>query len=304
MKTFVTILTASVLLLPGLAGAQGFVPCDGTDCDACHFIEMGQLILFWLIGILAVVFAAIALVAGWGLATSGGNQQALSQAKSRMANAIIGFILVLAAWLIIDTLMRSLLAGGNLGAVSAGAGPWNTIQCGYQVSPAEVAATLAEDASLIAAGLATTSVAVTPGPNCGFDETTLVSIPGEGGHRAVAGVATNYVNMRTAAAAAGVNLSITSSYRPDSRQTELWDQCPTCQAEGTVARPCSRGGNGSRHSSGVALDISSSGGRPERCQIVDLCRASGASFIMMYSRSSHVHCDWGGSTGEVNVSCP
>lgn len=136
---FLPLVTAfALILLPSVVSAQGFVPCNGTDCDACHFLEMGQLILFWLIGILAVVFAAIALVAGWGLVTSGGNTQALSQAKSRMANAVIGFILVLAAWLIVDTIMRSMLAG--TGGVIPGYGPWNRVQCGSQTTPQTVQA--------------------------------------------------------------------------------------------------------------------------------------------------------------------
>jgi hypothetical protein len=303
MKRLLSLLPTSLLLVPGVVSAQGFVTCTGLDCSACNLVEMGQLILFWLIGILAVVFAAVALAAGWGLVTSGGNQQALSQAKSKLANAFIGFLIVLAAWLIIDVLMRSLLAG--TGGEIPGYGPWNRVECGDMTEPDFVAVTLAEDSAQIAAGLATTSVAVgPPGPNCGFNEALLVPIPGEGSHRAVASVASTYVSMRSAAAALGVNLSVTSSYRSDARQTQLWDQCPSCQSAGTVARPCSRGGNGSRHSSGVALDISSAGGRPERCAIVDRCRAAGASFIMMYGGSNHVHCDWGSTTGEVNVSCP
>lgn len=137
-KIVFTILPILTLALPQLAFAQ-FVPCDGVGinggipCDACHFIEMGQRILTWLIVILAVVFGAVALMAGWGLVTSGGNPAALSAAKQKLLNALIGFLLVLAAWLIIDILMRSLLAGGT-GSI-AGYGPWNQIQCGSMADP-------------------------------------------------------------------------------------------------------------------------------------------------------------------------
>ena len=45
-----------VLAYPDTAIAQSsFVPCEGTGvqgCNACHFVEMGNTILVWLIGIL------------------------------------------------------------------------------------------------------------------------------------------------------------------------------------------------------------------------------------------------------------
>lgn len=291
-----------LFIIPSLSFAQtGFVPCEGAECGTCDLVQMGNSILVWLIAILFVVFAVILAIAGFGLVTSGGNPAAKERAKGKFVNAIVGLIIVLIGWVLVDTVMRGLLSGGN-GTIT-GFGPWSVVQCTTQ-TVTERANIIAEDTDLINAGLATTSATSTPpASNCGFDESNLVSIPGEGGHRAVSSVANAYVNMRSAAAARGINLSITSSYRPDSRQTELWDTCPQCQREGTVARPCSRGGSGSRHSSGLALDISSSGGRVGRCEVRNLCRQAGASFIMFYSRRDHVHCDWGGS-GEVGVSCP
>jgi hypothetical protein len=41
---------------------------------------------------------------------------------------------MLAAWLIVDTLMRTVLKGGNLDAVYSGYGPWSSVQCAEQVS--------------------------------------------------------------------------------------------------------------------------------------------------------------------------
>jgi len=88
---------------------------------------MGNTVLNWLIGVMFVVFAVIVAVAGWGLITSGGNQTALSAAKSKFTNAIIGLIIVLAAWLIVDTIMRGLVTGGA-GEIE-GFGPWSQIEC-------------------------------------------------------------------------------------------------------------------------------------------------------------------------------
>jgi uncharacterized membrane protein len=122
------IIIASVALLPESVSAQGgLVPCDGVDCNACHVVEMGNTILTWLIGVMFVVFAAILAVAGWGLVTSGGNQTALSDAKSKFKNAFIGLLIVLAAWLIVDTLMRGLLKSGD-GTIT-GFGLWSEVEC-------------------------------------------------------------------------------------------------------------------------------------------------------------------------------
>ncbi len=45
----------------------------------------------------------------------------------------------MAAWLLVDTLMRTLLVGdGNLGATFDGWGPWSEVQCQVQVIPIEL----------------------------------------------------------------------------------------------------------------------------------------------------------------------
>jgi hypothetical protein len=69
------------------------------------------------------------------LATSAGNQTALSDAKSKFTNALIGLFIVLGAWLLVDTIMRSLLtttdSAGNpvpQGSI-AGYGPWSEVEC-------------------------------------------------------------------------------------------------------------------------------------------------------------------------------
>ncbi len=141
MKYLLTLLVATFLFTPLLAGAQGFVPCDGVNtsaggvaCTECHLLQMGNTILVWLIMILFIVFGFVAAAAGWGLITAGGNVQAVSDAKSKFTNAIIGLIIVLAAWLIVDTIMRGLLNGGDLGTTYSGFSVWSEVQCGSMAS--------------------------------------------------------------------------------------------------------------------------------------------------------------------------
>lgn len=136
MKFFTLILSVLfvVSVAPDSASAQGvasLVPqCEGTSCSACHFVELGNNLVSWLIGVITVLFAVLMAVAGFGLVTSGGNPSALQAAKDKFTNGLIGFLIVLSAWLLIDTLMRGLL--GNNGEIQ-GWGPWAEVQCWSQV---------------------------------------------------------------------------------------------------------------------------------------------------------------------------
>jgi hypothetical protein len=66
------------------------------------------------------------------MVTSGGNAGAKEEAKKKITNAIIGFVIVLAAWLLIDTIMRGLLVGTS-GEIDGRL--WSQIECGSQAVP-------------------------------------------------------------------------------------------------------------------------------------------------------------------------
>lgn len=101
---------------------------------------MGNTILLWLIGVLFALFAVFIFMAGVKLVTSGGNPEAKSAAKASFTNALIGILIVLAAWIMIDTVMKGLVVGdGDLSVVGGtGFGPWNQIQCVDQPVPTVV----------------------------------------------------------------------------------------------------------------------------------------------------------------------
>ena len=130
--TFVAPDVSSGYIAPGL----GFVPCSGEGCSACHFVILANTIIKWLITISFLLFAVLAVMAGFKLVTSGGNPSARSAAKSSFTNAFIGLIIIMAAWLAVDTLLRGLL--GKDGVLSdgqvSGYGPWSQVQCASQYS--------------------------------------------------------------------------------------------------------------------------------------------------------------------------
>lgn len=111
----------------------GFVTCNGADCSACNLVQMANGIIVWLFGFVFLIFAVQMTIAGFKLVTSGGNSSAVSEAKSRFQNAIIGVIIMMSAWLLIDTIMKGLLPNGQL----SGWGPWSEVKCQVQVSPTE-----------------------------------------------------------------------------------------------------------------------------------------------------------------------
>lgn len=134
MKLYILFIIVIVTIVPDLAEAQNLglteALCDGPTCSACHLVELGNRLIKWLIGIIVILFAVLAVWAGFGLVTSGGNPSALQDAKSRFTNAFIGFLIVLSAWLIVDTLMRGIVNGTD-GDIT-GYGPWSQIKCATQ----------------------------------------------------------------------------------------------------------------------------------------------------------------------------
>ena len=110
------------------SAGTGFIPCSGTTCSPCHLVVLFNTVLKWFLTIAFLIFAIVALVAGIKLVTQG-NPGALADAKKSFLNAFIGLIIILSAFLIVDTLMRYLVReGGNI----QGYGPWQEVKCAEQ----------------------------------------------------------------------------------------------------------------------------------------------------------------------------
>ena len=110
------------------SAGTGFIPCSGTTCSPCHLVVLFNTVLKWFLTIAFLIFAVVALVAGIKLVTQG-NPGALADAKKSFLNAFIGLIIILSAFLIVDTLMRYLVRdGGDI----EGYGPWQEVKCATQ----------------------------------------------------------------------------------------------------------------------------------------------------------------------------
>lgn len=85
------------------------IVCDGPDCTFDSLIKLGINIMNFII-VISIPLAAIAfVVAGFKLITSAGNESGLTDAKKIFTNTAIGLVIVLAAWLIIKTILLALL---------------------------------------------------------------------------------------------------------------------------------------------------------------------------------------------------
>lgn len=134
MRLFVFFCIAGILAsAPILVGARGLVPCGGQGepaCESCHVVSLANNVISWLVLILGTIAAIVIIYAGVKLVTSAGNQGAMESAKSMITNIIIGYVIVLAGWLIVDYVMKVLLDEGRFGV-------WNELICTQQVVPGE-----------------------------------------------------------------------------------------------------------------------------------------------------------------------
>ncbi|OGG75313.1 hypothetical protein A3A41_01790 [Candidatus Kaiserbacteria bacterium RIFCSPLOWO2_01_FULL_54_22] len=115
-----TVALGQTNLLPGQ-----IVPCDGTtinggtECTVCHIATVADNVLKTGIYIAVFLSAVLFAWAGFKYLTNVANSGEVSKAKEIFMNVAIGLIIILAGWLVIDTLMRTLM-GSDFG-------PWNKI---------------------------------------------------------------------------------------------------------------------------------------------------------------------------------
>lgn len=125
-----TLLILPFFFIPETSFAQlPLVPCNGPDCGTCQLVQLGNNIITWLVSVMAVVCAIVIVFAGFKMVTSSGNSGEISKAKEMISNTLIGFVILLAAWLIVDTVMKMFVNEGTLGR------PWAEIECISATTP-------------------------------------------------------------------------------------------------------------------------------------------------------------------------
>jgi len=97
-----------------LAATTLQIPCDGPDCDFTSFITLINNFIDFLITYIAAPLAVLSFIyAGFMLVTSGGSEERKTKAKSVFTKVVIGFVIVLSAWLIVKFITVALLDPNN-----------------------------------------------------------------------------------------------------------------------------------------------------------------------------------------------
>lgn len=122
-------------LLPAITNAQGslLVPCSGSDCGTCEIIQLANNVTDIIIALAVGISVIIFMYAGWLMLSSGGSSAQIKRGKDVMTNVLIGLIIILTAWLVIDVMLKTLLPNGEVQFGNNNPMPWNQIVCSDQV---------------------------------------------------------------------------------------------------------------------------------------------------------------------------
>jgi hypothetical protein len=103
--------------------AAGLVPCTGLNCEACSLAQLIQNIINYAIGISIPLFVLLLAWVGVLYFTAAANPSNIEKAKKILKQALIGFLITLTAWLVINTLLVTILNK------QWSSGSWFSIQC-------------------------------------------------------------------------------------------------------------------------------------------------------------------------------
>jgi hypothetical protein len=125
-------------ILPGLlfflcasiSLAQGLVPCAGPNCNWCSLIQLIQNLINYAIYLGVLISAIVFAYAGveymtqesdWNMLRSSG-KGGKEYAKNLLTSVMMGLVIILSGWLVVDTLLKALVSDAKLGM-------WNKIEC-------------------------------------------------------------------------------------------------------------------------------------------------------------------------------
>ncbi len=99
------------LLLPLTTFSAGLVPCGGpgeTACDKniCYVGVLLDNVSDWVVALAGIVVVLLIIRGGLQLALAMGSVTGKPAAQRGIATALVGYILILAAWMVVDTFLK------------------------------------------------------------------------------------------------------------------------------------------------------------------------------------------------------
>jgi len=120
----VILLSTFYFLFSILIAEAALVPCGpgpGRECTWCDFGVLIKNIIDFMIYLVFPLAAVMIVVGGIMIMTAGGSTERVANGRGIITAAIIGILIALLSWLIVDTIIK-LLTGGRMG-------PWNKLTC-------------------------------------------------------------------------------------------------------------------------------------------------------------------------------
>jgi len=116
--SFFFLFSSLLFFVPSPLFAAGLIPCGRTigtpaeqaPCTLCHIIVGGQRIISWGMSVMTVIAVVVIVAMGILYIVSTGDEQMMSTAKGGIKAALIGFAVMLSAWLIVMTVLRVMSA--------------------------------------------------------------------------------------------------------------------------------------------------------------------------------------------------
>jgi len=100
--------------------------CGATGCTWCNLMQMFSNIVNFMLYIIFPIAAAMIVIGGISIMTAAGSPAKISKGREIITAAIIGLIIALFSYLIIDTIIKIIATGWN---GIEGLEPWNTLKC-------------------------------------------------------------------------------------------------------------------------------------------------------------------------------
>ena len=132
-RTLFVGLVFSLIVLAPLDASAAIIPCGEANnpCTACDAFGLISNALSYLVGLITLVIVLVIVWAGVQIVTSKGDPGSISKAKGMLWNAIVGFAILLVAWLGVDTVIKVLT--NNEATFGR---PWNQIDVNQCNPPA------------------------------------------------------------------------------------------------------------------------------------------------------------------------
>jgi hypothetical protein len=102
---------------PSLAMAQGFLRPNcpqGLRCTDQNINELIAYVINILLGVAFGIAVLFLIIGGFWYITSAGNEETAEKGKNTAVNAIIGIVIIILSYVIVNVVSR-LVAGGNAG---------------------------------------------------------------------------------------------------------------------------------------------------------------------------------------------